>query len=97
MTAKADRVRALLDNPELQDAFETVRQYWLSRIETLPLDAADGKDALYDIRKMLFLLRQVEQTLEKAVEDGNLEDFYATEQERPTFLGELKWLKKPNR
>lgn len=92
MTEKADRAQILLNDPLLKEAFDEVRQYWLNRVESLPLDAEQGKDALYDIRKMLFLLRQVEETLERYVSDGQLEDFRAAEQERPGFLGDLtKW------
>lgn len=94
MTAKADRVKRLIEDPDLQEAFGEVRKYWFSRIETLPLDTEESKEAMADIRKMLFLLRQLEQTLDSAIENGNLEDFYATEQERPTFLGELRWPKR---
>lgn len=92
MTAQSDRAKELLDNPVFQEAISEVRQYWLDRVETLPLDEDTGKDALYDIRKMLFLLRQVEQTIGRYIEDGHLEDFNQSEQQH-TFLGEL-WPRK---
>lgn len=95
MTERSDHAQRLLDDPLLQEAFASVRQYWLERVEMLPLDAETGKDALYDIRKMLLLLRQVEDTLNGYVQDGHLEDFRAGEQERPGFLGDLtKWKRK---
>lgn len=97
MTAKADRVRKLLESPDLQEAFDNVRQFYLGLIETLPVDPENGKDALYNIREKLLLLRQVRDDLEKAIEHGNVEDFNATVNDRPTFLGELKWPRKHNR
>ena len=89
---KADRAKELLNNPVFKEAISEVRQYWLDRVEMLPLDEAQGGDALYDIRKMLFLLRQVEETIERYVEDGHLEDFNQNEKQR-TILGDL-WNRK---
>ena len=90
--SKADRAKELLNNPVFKEAISEVRQYWLDRVEMLPLDEAQGGDALYDIRKMLFLLRQVEETIERYVEDGHLEDFNQNEKQR-TILGDL-WNRK---
>lgn len=95
MTAKSDRVRNLLEDPDILEAFENVRQFYLAKIEELPLDRKTGQDALYDIRKMLFLLRQVKEDLEYAVQNGVLEDFRAEEKGQPTFLGDIKWRRKP--
>lgn len=81
----------LLGNPAYKEAITEVRQYWLSRVETLPLDAEKGEGALYDIRRMLFLLRQVEETIERYVEDGKLEDH---NEAQPSFLGDMKWLRR---
>lgn len=88
MTAKADRAKALLENPDLQEAFENVRQFYLQKIEELPLEQSRGDEALYDLRKQLFLLRQVREDLEKAVEHGNLEDYYS-EQKETSILGDI--------
>lgn len=91
MTAKADRVRHLLENEDLKEAFQNVREFYRDKIEETPVS---DDTALLDIRKMLFLLRQVEQDLMDAVQNGNLEDFRMAEQERPPFLGDiLKWKK----
>ena len=77
MTDKADRIKKLMDDPDLKEAFQAVRQKYLGLIEFTPL--ADDT-ALLDIRKMLQLLRDVEQHLMQAISDGKLEDFRATEQ-----------------
>jgi len=77
MTAKADRVKKLLDDPDLKQAFKDVRTYYFDLIEDTPLT---DDTALLDIRKMLHLLRDVEQALMTAIEEGHLEDFRAKEQ-----------------
>ena len=85
MTAKADRIKELLDDPLLKEAFENVRMHYRRAIEDLNVTDEDSLEA----RRMLFLLNSVEQDLRKSVQDGLLEDFNATEQERPSFLGDL--------
>lgn len=95
MTAKSDRIENLIKDPDLQDAFKVVREFWRDKIEETPLHAKDGDEALFDIRKMLFLLRSVEEALQTAVEDGHLEDFRVKEQESKGILrGITKWPKK---
>ena len=92
MTAKSDRAKALLEDPVLKEAFQVCREKYRDLIEQTPLASKDD-EALHDIRKMLHLLREVEQNLHSAIEHGNLEDFRATESQ--TWLGNLVWLKKP--
>ncbi len=87
MTAKADRVEKLLNNPDLKEAFAVVRERYRDLIEETPLASSDD-EALHDIRKMLHLLREVEQSLYKAIEDGHLEDFRANEQQG--FLQDIR-------
>ena len=92
MTAKADRVERLIKDPDLQDAFKVVREFWRDKIEETPLHSKDGDEALFDIRKMLFLLRSVGEALQTAIEDGHLEDFRVKEQEGKGILGSIeKW------
>jgi hypothetical protein len=88
MTAKADRVQKLLDDPDLKDAFNCVREKYRDMIEETPLSTKDD-EALHDIRKMLHLLREVEQNLHNAVQDGHLEDFRVVEDEKHSILGGL--------
>lgn len=80
MTAKADRIQKLVDDPDLKAAFQTVRQKYFNMIEQSPLT---DDTALLDIRKMLHLLRDVEKDLHTAISTGKLEDFRATEQPGP--------------
>jgi len=92
MTAKADNIKRLLEDPNLEEAFENVRRFYLEKIEDLPLDQKNGAGALYDIRKQLYLLRQVKDDLAKAIQHGNYEDFVAAQSEQPSFLGDIrKW------
>lgn len=86
MTSKADRVTQLVTNPDLKEAFANVREFYRDKIEESPVS---DDTSLLDIRKMLFLLRQVEENLHTSISNGKLEDFTAAEQERPAFLGDL--------
>ena len=83
MTAKSDRIAKLLEDQDLKDAFINVREHYRDAIERTPLD--DG--TVLDIRKMLHLLREVEQDLQTALQDGQLEDFNAAEQEKQSLIG----------
>lgn len=93
--SKAERCKRLLDDPDLKQAFQDVR-------EALHQAFANAKvsdtESLVDIRKRLHLLDSVEANLYQAVQDGQLESFRVAEQERPPFLGDLnKWRKKYKR
>lgn len=91
MTDKSDRVQRLVNDPDLKAAFNTVREFYRDKIEETPLSTKND-EALHDIRKMLHLLKDVEQHLHEAIQTGHLEDFRALEQEGHSFLGDLsKW------
>lgn len=78
MTAKADRVRQLIEDPELNEAFDLVREKYRDLIEDTPVS---DDNALLDIRKMLHLLRDVKAHLHQAIEDGALADFRVMEKD----------------
>ena len=90
MTAKSDRIKALIEDPDLKQAFTDVREKYRDLIEETPVSDAT---ALLDIRKMLHALREVEKHLHQAIQDGHLEDFRAQEDRHP-FLGDLRWKKQ---
>jgi hypothetical protein len=92
MTAKADRVQSLINDPDLKEAFQNVRERYRDLIETTPLNSKDT-GALHDVRKMLHLLKEVEKDLHTAIQNGHLEDSRALEQEKHSFLGDL-WNRK---
>lgn len=78
MTAKSDRVQKLVNDPDLAEAFESVRQYYRDLIEECPID---DDTALLDVRKMLHLLQDVRSHLMQAIQEGELEDFRSQEQQ----------------
>ena len=82
MTGKADRVLRLVQDPDIKAAFKTVREFYRDKIEDTPVSDAT---ALLDIRKMLHLLRDVEDALQTVIDDGHLKDYRIAEQERETL------------
>jgi len=92
MTEKSDRIERLLDDPDLKEAFQAVRDRLHQAFATCD---CNNVELMKDIRKRLFLLDLVEQDLRTAIEHGKLEDFRVAEQGKPGFLEDLsKWKKK---
>lgn len=91
MTAESDRVQKLVNDPDLKQAFQVCRERYRDFIEETPV-SDDG--ALLDIRKMLHLLREVENNLHSAIENGHLEDFRVAEQESKGFLRDIYHARK---
>lgn len=89
MSAKSDRVKKLLNDPDLQEAFENVRQAIHDGWEnTKPSD----KELREEWHRRLFTLRSIEENLLQAIEDGVLEDYKAKERSKLAPLGDLvKW------
>lgn len=81
MTAKSDRASELLNDPLLREAFDGLRERYRDLIEEAPLASTDI-DIIQDIRKMLHLLREVENDLNTMIQDGHLEDHRALEKTR---------------
>ncbi len=88
MTAQSDRVKHLIENPDLKEAFDRLREFYRDKIEETPVS---DSTALLDIRKMLYLLRQVEENLHSMIEHGHLEDFRVLEQEGIGILRSKLW------
>ncbi len=92
MTGKSDRIQRLVDDPDLKQAFQDVRDALHYKFATAPIDDSKG---MTDIRNMLHLLDSVEANLGQAISDGKLEDFRAKEDELPPHLGDIKkWKQK---
>lgn len=85
MTAKSDRLEKLLQDPDLKEAFENVREHYKSAMCVTPLDD-NGDTITLKLRKMLHLLDEVEHDLYQAMEHGQIEDFNAQEQEKQSLL-----------
>ena len=78
MTAKADRVRALLEDKDLQEAFDNVeREIYALFKETQPSD----KDGLQRCRMKLEALEALRANLSYAVQEGDYEDSKAEQEE----------------
>lgn len=70
--AKLDRgarAEALLRNELFNEAFSSVREHYLKKLEDWPLSDSDGAQQL---RMMLQLLRDVRATIDSAVRDGKV-------------------------
>ena len=78
MTAKADRIRELMDDPHIEQAFENVRRLLLELFEEAP---SDDIEMLQSISMRLNLLAAVKADLESAIEHGDYEDFKAQQSE----------------
>ena len=89
MTAKSDRAKQLLSDPTLQEGFEALRSQYRGAMGNPKVP----DDDILELRRMLFLLDKLEKHLEQVIAEGELEDFRAVEQERPSFLGDL-WQRK---
>ena len=78
MTAKSDRIRELLDDPLIEQAFENVRRYILELFEETN---SDDVETLRSLSIRLNLLATVKADLMSAIEDGDYEDFKAQQSE----------------
>ena len=81
MTAKSDRATELLNDPLLREAFDRLREKYRDLIEEAPL-ASSEIEVIQDIRKMLHLLREVENDLYVMMQDGHYEDHRDLEKSR---------------
>ena len=73
MSDKLRDLTALINDPYLKDAFESVRQRYLTAFETSPIED-DAGPALVELRKMLKALEDVKQTLYDALHDAEFEE-----------------------
>ena len=84
--AKGDRCKRLLDDPDLQQAFQDVRDAIHQRFEQVPVD--DGA-SLIQLRQRLHILDSVWANLERAVQDGKLEVANLDAENKVKFLGDM--------
>lgn len=88
---RAERVARLLNDPDLNQAFEDVRQALFQRF--LQADVEDAS-TLRELKHMHTLLASVEANLRQAIQDGTLENFNIQQAERMPHLGDIKsWMK----
>ena len=87
MSEKSDRIKELLANPYLEEAFQNVHDRYMRMLETAPVNnTEDNLVLILDIKKQLQALKDVKQDLQNSVRDGDFEDLRAQEQ---SFLGDL--------
>lgn len=91
VTAKADRCQRLMNDPDLKQAFQDVRDALHRHIDELPVSVEP--EILVDIKKRIHLLDSVWANLERAVSDGKLEEFNA-DQEKVAYLRDKECLRK---
>lgn len=92
VTARADRVARLLEDPDLKQAFRDVRDAILRQFQEIP---PSETEQLLKCRERLHLLTSLEKNLERAIQDGKIERLRDEEQKKPPYLGDLmKWRKK---
>lgn len=81
--ARADRVQRLLDDPDLQQAFEGVKDRLMQEFA----ECSDvTEEYLIDLKRCLSMLDVVKRLLEQAVKDGKLEEYNANQ---PPILGDV--------
>ena len=92
MTAQSDRIKRLLDDEDLQEAFgavaNAIHSGWAN---SPPTDA----DMLSEWHRRLFTLNSVKENLYTSMQDGQYQDYIEAEKEKPAILGDiLSWRKK---
>lgn len=93
--AKANRVKKLLENKDLQQAFDDVKGALHTQFDQIP---PSDLEAMVKIKERLHLLASVEENLKAAIKDGALEEFRLREQETPPYLGDiLEWRKRAHK
>lgn len=66
---RANRARAIIDNPTYQESFDLVRQAIIEQWEATPIRDRDGA---HELKLMLKLLGDTRANLERAIADGKL-------------------------
>lgn len=80
---KADRAKALLDNADLQEAFDDVKQ---RLVDEFASDSPMHPDYLSDLHKCIEILAAVRGVFYKRIRDGKLEQY---EDSQTPFLQDL--------
>lgn len=78
MTAESDRLKELINDPDLKRAFEWVRQGYKDRID----DPTLSDEQVLKVRDLLHVVNQVESDLMSAIEAGEFKDYQAELEER---------------
>ena len=85
LNERAENAKRILENPVYREAIDGLREHYRDMIENTSM--VEAKEVL-EVRKMLHLLRTVEQHIEQVLKDGEFEVLQYQEQKH-TFLGDL--------
>ena len=83
---RASRAEKLLADEVLNEAFEQVQQTLLDAFTNCP---TDNSEMMVDISKRLHLLKCVRANLERAVEDGKLEEYRIEQEKKSGIIGDI--------
>ena len=93
MTAKSDRIKKLLDNEDLKDAFDSVTNAIIRGWTETPPTALEVQQEWH---RRLHTLNSVKENLMAALQDGQYQDFRAVEQEKLPPIGDIVSWRKNN-
>ena len=95
MTAQSDRIKKLLDDKDLSEAFDAVANAIHSGWANTPPTDADKQQEWH---RRLFTLNSVKENLYAAMQDGQYMDFCEAEKEKPAILGDIvTWRKNQSK
>ena len=92
MTAQSDRIKKLLDDEDLNDAFEAVGNAIHRGWSNTPPTELETQQEWH---RRLFTLNSIKENLVAAMESGAYDDYLEVEKEKPAELGDiLSWRMK---
>lgn len=92
MTAQSDRIKKLLDDKDLNEAFDAVANAIHTGWANSPPTDLDMQTEWH---RRLFTLNSVKENLFAAMQDGQYQDYIEAEKEKPAILGDItKWRMK---
>lgn len=86
VTDRAARVKRLLEDPDLTQAFHDVERALFERFAQV---SVEDRETLHELKLMHTLLRNVKLNLEAAIRDGKLEEFIVEQKKGAPFLGDI--------
>lgn len=84
---RANRAKAILNNPTYQESFDLVRQAILEQWEATPVRDREGA---HELKLMLKLLSDVRANLDRAIADGKLAAHELEQRRRTPKLADFR-------
>lgn len=86
MTTESDRIKRLIDDPDLKEAVMRVENaIYRGWAKTPPTD----HDMKEEWHRRLFSLNSVFENLRASIRDGEYQDYIEAEKEKPPLLGDI--------